>query len=132
MNRWTRRSTSRLLAFIVILVLAVVVLPASAASNKWRLALDGRAKVDGEIELTIVPKGGAVTPVVIPIPAGTSENHAAVMIRDALSKTFGSVYHVETDDGEDVLVKAKGSTPDFDLTVARNTVDGLKAKLSKE
>ena len=47
------------------------------------------------------------------------------MIRDALRAKFGKdVYTSEVDDGEDVLVKARGSTPDFDLVVARNTAEG--------
>ncbi|AKC85884.1 hypothetical protein WQ53_03020 [Pseudoxanthomonas suwonensis] len=95
--------------------------------------MDGRAKVDGEIELSVVPEGGAPSSVVVTIPRGTSENSAARLVRDTLRNTFGKdVYHVEVDDGEDVLVKVRGSTPDFDLIVVRNTADGLKVRLQRE
>jgi hypothetical protein len=117
----------------LLLLLAVSSWALAAPSNKWRAAMDGRAKVDGEIELSFVPEGGVASSVVVAIPKGTSENGAARITRDALRKHFGKdVYHVEIDDGEDVLVKKRGSTPDFDLAVVRNTADGLKVRLKRE
>ncbi|MET0582210.1 MAG: hypothetical protein ABWY48_05370 [Pseudoxanthomonas sp.] len=85
------------------------------------------------IELSVAPKDAAPTTLVVGIPARTSENRIAHLLRDALVAKFGkSVYHVEVDDGEDVLVKAKGSTPQFDLVVVRNTVDGVRLNVGKE
>ncbi|MDH5833566.1 hypothetical protein [Luteimonas kalidii] len=117
------------------LVLALAVASGAFAnpSNKWRVEMDGRAKVDGEIELSLTPEGGPSSTVVIAIPKGTGENSVARLTRDALRQHFGKdVYHVEVDDGEDVLVKKRGSTRDFDLVVVRNTVDGLRIHLQRE
>lgn len=120
-------------AAVLALMLAVSSWALAAPSNKWRVAMDGRAKVDGEIELSFAPEGGVASSVVVAIPKGTSENGAARITRDALREKFGKdVYHVEIDDGEDVLVKKRGSTPDFDLVVVRNTAEGLKVRLKRE
>ena len=55
------------------------------------------------------------------------------LIRTAISERFGEeVYATEIDDGEDVLVKANGSTPDFDLVLVRNTAEGLEIDLERE
>jgi hypothetical protein len=117
----------------LLLLLAVSSWALAAPSNKWRVAMDGRAKVDGEIELSFTPERGVASSVVVAIPKGTSENGAARITRDTLRKNFGKdVYHVEIDDGEDVLVKKRGSTPDFDLVVVRNTAEGLKVRLKRE
>ncbi|WP_144409206.1 hypothetical protein [Pseudoxanthomonas suwonensis] len=127
-----RSAAWRILA-LSILALAFSFGALAKPSNKWRVEMDGRAKVDGEIELSVVPEGGAPSSVVVTIPRGTSENSAARLVRDTLRNTFGKdVYHVEVDDGEDVLVKVRGSTPDFDLIVVRNTADGLKVRLQRE
>ncbi|MGQ4583606.1 hypothetical protein [Lysobacter sp. F60174L2] len=128
-----RRPAVATMAAAILLMLVVSLSALAKPSNKWRIEMDGRAKVDGEIELSIVPEGGVATNVVVVIPEGTSENSAARIIRDVLRKTFGKdVYHVEVDDGEDVLVKKRGSTPRFDLIVVRNTADGLRSHLQRE
>ncbi len=41
-------------------------------------------------------------------------------------------YHVERDDGEDVLVKKRHGTPDFELEVTSNTVDGVHINKDRE
>lgn len=114
------------------LMFAVTVL-AAGPSNKWRIAVNHSAKVAGEIELSFTPKGGAATSLVVPIPAGAHENQAARLIRDAIRGKYGkSVYKTELDDGEDVLVKVRGSTPDVEIVVVRNTAEGLSLHLSRE
>ena len=116
-----------------VLALAVAFGAMASPSNKWRVQMGGKAKVDGEIELSFTPKGGAATSVVIPVPAGTHENAAARLVRDAVKAQFGKdVYKVETDDGEDVLVKKRGKTPDFEIVVVRNTAEGLRVSLYRE
>lgn len=132
MNKTLRVANVRFVILMALLLSVVTVLPAMATSNKWRASLDGRARVAGEIELSVAAERGVPTSVVVAIPEGTSENHAAARLRDAVRATFGDVYHVETDDGEDVLIKAHGRTPDFDLSVTRNTAEGLRIKLSRE
>jgi hypothetical protein len=119
---------------IVMLLLGVVSLPLHAAtSNKWRLELDGRAKVPGQLELSFTPKGGVGQNVTVDIPKGMSENAAARLLRDTLRTTFGkSPYKFEVDDGEDVLVKRRFGTPVFEIKVVRNTVNGLRITLDRE
>ncbi len=124
---------SRLLTTALWLLLPAALPVMASPSNKWRIQLSGHAKVAGEIELALTPKDGPATNVVIAVPQRTSENQAAAMIRDALRAKFGKdVYNAEVDDGEDVLVKARGSTPIFDLVVVRNTAEGLRISLDKE
>ena len=120
-------------ATVLLLALAVAFSALASPSNKWRVQLSGHTKVDGEIELSFTPKDGTATSVVVAVPKGTGENSAARLVRDTVKATFGKdVYKVETDDGEDVLVKARGSTPDFDLIVVRNTAEGLRVSLDRE
>lgn len=131
-SRRVPASLSRAMA-IVLLALLVAAPTFAKPSNKWRVEMDGRAKVDGEIELSIAQGGGEPTVVVIAIPKGTSENAAARIARDRLREVFGKdVYQVEVDDGEDVLIKAKRGTRDFDLVLVRNTADGLRLDLERE
>ncbi len=102
-------------------------------SNKWRIAVNHTADVDGEIEFLLVPEGAEATRLVVAIPAGTHENHAAHLIRDAFRRQYGrSPYKTEIDDGEDVLVKVRGHNPDIELVLVRNTTEGLQLHLSRE
>lgn len=122
---------------IVLLMALAIVSAAGAAfaspSNKWRLVVDGSTKLGGEVELALTPKGGEAISLVVPIAAHTSENSAASLVRKAFVAKFGKKdYKVEIDDGEDVLVKAKGGTGDFELVVVRNTAEGLSFKLRRE
>jgi hypothetical protein len=41
-------------------------------------------------------------------------------------------YKVEKDDGEDVLVKARGDTPRFALVLISNNVKSVRIRLDKE
>ena len=120
----------RACALVCALVLA---LPAwSAESNKWRLQFSGSADADGEIELVLTPEGGEATHVVVAVPKGTGENRAAKLVVEAIRKQFGkAMYHAEVDDGEDVLVKARRDTPDFQVVIQRNTT-GLRISPDKE
>ena len=63
---------------------------------------------------------------------GLHENHVARLIRDALKQAIGKDYHVEIDDGEDVLVKRRMGKPDLDLQVTGNSVQGIKLKQHRE
>ncbi|MFO0513278.1 MAG: hypothetical protein ACK51K_21740, partial [Gammaproteobacteria bacterium] len=69
----------------------------------------------------------------VALKRGTGENAVARAIRDGLRAQLDRKgFQVETDDGEDVLVKRKGRTPDFALEVAENTVKGLRLNREKE
>jgi len=64
----------------------------------------------------------------IPVAKQLHENHVARLIRDALKAALGKGYHVEIDDGEDVLVKRKGSHPKLDIVIAGNSAQGITVK----
>ncbi len=127
-----RRLSFRLTLAAALLWLAA--LPAFAsASNKWRIQCSEGAKSSGEIVFRFTPKGGTAFDVTVPIPDGTSENHVARIVRDTLrQKLDAAKFQVEVDDGEDVLVKKKGSEPNFDLKVASNTVKAVRIGLDRE
>lgn len=123
----------RPLAAVIVLLSLSAPAWADGPSNKWRIAVNHTARVAGETELSFTPRNGAAGSVSVAIPAGTHENAAARLIRDAIRRTYGkSVYKTELDDGEDVLVKTRGSTPDVEIVVVRNTAEGLTVHLSRE
>jgi len=114
-------------------LLLLAALPAFAASNKWRIQCSEGAKSDGEIVFRFAPKGGEAFDVAVPIDDGTSENNVARTIRDTFrQKLDAKQFHVEVDDGEDVLVKKKSGAPDFDLEVVSNTVEAVRVTLDRE
>ena len=101
----TTRHLRRGLTVAAATLLAVLVVTAQAEpSNKWRIKLNHRAGNDGTIVLRVAPIDGTPIDVETKVPASTSENHIAKLVRDAMKATLGDGYHVETDDGEDVLI----------------------------
>ena len=101
-------------------------------SNKWRIVFDERAKSDGTITFRIWPKDGQPLQIDVPVVDGQSENHIASSARDALKVGLGKGFHVEVDDGEDVLVKARRGTGDFGLQLIGNTARDVDIKLRRE
>lgn len=115
-------------------LLSLAALPAFAsASNKWRIQCSEGAKSNGEIVFRFTPAGGTAFDVVVAIPDHTSEDHVARLIRDTFrQKLDAAKFHVEVDDGEDVLVKKRGAAPNFDLKVESNTVKAVRISLDRE
>lgn len=115
------------------LALALGVLATAAQaepSGKWRIKLDHRADNAGAIVLRISPVGGTPIDVTTEIPKGTSENEAAKLMVAALKVGLDEkAYKVERDDGEDVLIKKRGSTPKFDVSLVSSSVTGLTIAL---
>lgn len=102
-------------------------------AHKWRIEVSEGANNDGTIRFVVTPVGGEITTVEIPIRKGRGENDVAKDVRDGFVKALpAGIYEVEVDDGEDVLVKKHGSTPNFDMIVVRNTADGLRIHLQRE
>ncbi|HKE44168.1 MAG TPA: hypothetical protein VKB41_06480 [Steroidobacteraceae bacterium] len=119
-------------ALAAAICMGVFALAHADPSNKWRIELDSRSDNDGSVTFRIAPVGGTPIDVQTSIPAKTGENAAAKLIRDSLRTKLGKGYKVEVDDGEDVLVKKKGKTPDFELTLVNSSVTGLTIKLDRE
>lgn len=101
-------------------------------SNKWRILFDERAKSDGTISFRVWPGSGAPLQVDVAVVDGQSENHIAAAARDALRVALGKNYHVELDDGEDVLVKARHGTADFGVQLIGNTARDVDISLRRE
>lgn len=117
--------------------LALSALLASAAlaspSNKWRLQFSGGAESDGVIMLQITPVGGEPMMVEVAVGKGTGENAVARTVAEACRKQLPKdAFHVETDDGEDVLLKKRHGAADFDVKIVSNTVKDVRINPDKE
>ena len=122
---------------LVLTLFAGAALLAAAAfarpSNKWRIECSEGAKSDGVLVFHLQPEGGVVQVIEVTVARGTGENAVARRIRDVFREQLPPErYHVEVDDGEDVLVKKKRDTPDFDLRLESNTVKAVRIHLDRE
>ena len=64
---------------------------------------------------------------------GTSENNVAKQIVSILREQLPEDgYHVERDDGEDVLLKKRMGAANFELSVVSNSVEGVRLNLDRE
>ena len=102
-------------------------------SNKWRIKFDDTARSSGTISFRITPKeGGTPVEVTAQIADGRGENGIAKDVETAFKATVDKdTYHVEVDDGEDVLVK-KRKGPDFALELVESSVQNTRIVTKKE
>jgi hypothetical protein len=101
-------------------------------SNKWRIEVHEGANNTGTLLFRITPDKGTATDVLVNIEKGRSENGVATDIKNTFKKALDpKVYHVETDDGEDVLVK-KRKGPDYEVKLVESTLKGTRIHLDKE
>jgi len=103
-------------------------------SNKWRVEFDGRAHTGGEI-IFAISLDGVTTNITTTIPKGEGENAVAKLVRDQLRlQAPANHFHIETDDGEDVLVKKKfgTGTDNFGLQLVSSSVTGILIDIEKE
>jgi hypothetical protein len=114
-------------------LLATAAMQASAEPrNKWRIEFDNHAKSAGEIVLRFTPEKGEPVEVTTQFADGVGENQSADILRKSLKAKVGKAYNIDVDDGEDVLIKRKGKTPKFEITVVSNTVENLKVEVQKD
>jgi hypothetical protein len=52
-------------------------------------------------------------------------------VAGSLKGQLGGGYKVDVDDGEDVVIKTKGKTPKFVLTLGSSSVTGLNIKIKR-
>ena len=131
MTRFDFRRAAAVGAAITLGILAATA--QAEPSNKWRIKFNRTADNDGTIVLRVAPIGAEPIDVETQIPKGTSENSVASKVRDSLKAALGKKnYRIATDDGEDVLIKKAGKTPNFDLTLVRSSVTGVEIKLKHE
>jgi hypothetical protein len=118
---------------LIVLSLALLATAEARPSNKWRLQFSGGADSDGTITLLISPLGGEPIRAEIAITDGTGENAVAKAVVAGLREQLPSDgYHVERDDGEDVLVKKRRGAADFEIEVVANTVKGVHINRDRE
>jgi hypothetical protein len=122
--------------FITVLLVLTLSFAASAAastSNKWRLQFSGGADSDGIITILVHPKGGEPIQAEIAIEDNTGENAVAKAVVKGLKQQLPSDgYHVERDDGEDVLIKKRHGAANFEVKILSNTVKGVRINPDRE
>jgi hypothetical protein len=123
--------------FFVLLVAISLLAPAAGhaakPSNKWRIEISEGANADGELVFVVSSMGSADIRVVATVEDGYSENHVARRVRDAMRDALpDDAFHVEVDDGEDVLVKAAGDTQPFLIRFEGSTTRGTRVNLDRE
>ena len=102
-------------------------------SNKWRIEVSEGAKSTGNMIFRITPRDGRAMDVDVGITEGARENKVAATIRDAMRVQLPrDAFKVERDDGEDVLVKARGDTTRFSIVLISNNVKSVRIRLDKE
>lgn len=122
-----------LLIMAVVLMMASSSLSAASPSNKWRLECSGKAHSDGTIVLRVTPEGGEPITAEIAIKDKTSENDVAkTLVKGLKAQLPNDSYHIERDDGEDVLVKKKMGKDNFLLEIVSNDVENVRVRLEKE
>lgn len=105
---------------------------ALAYSNKWRLQVSEGANNDGVMRFRVTPEGGAPVEVPVTLEDGRGEDGCARDIRDAFKKSLdSSLYKVELDDGEDVLVKVRKG-PRVSIELVESTVEGTRINFDRE
>ena len=124
-------SLARRLA-LSLLLLSCTSLAWASPSNKWRIEVSGGANSDGTITLAVTPIGYEIITVEIPVTDGKVENAIASLISKTLKEKLGKGFKVEVDDGEDVLVKKRDKTPNFELALVESTVKGVRLNLQHE
>jgi hypothetical protein len=101
-------------------------------SNKWRIEVSEGANNTGTLLFRVTPDKGVATDVLVDVKKGRGENGVATDIKNTFKKVLDpKVYHVETDDGEDVLVK-KRKGPNFEVKFVESTLKGTRIDVEKE
>ncbi len=122
----------RIASIVVGLVSILVGMSAFAVENKWRLEFSGNAEAPGTLVIAITPAKGEPVKVDIGIARRLSENRVARTVARVLRDALGDGYHVERDDGEDVLIKRRLGTDKFEVTIVSNTVPGVRVNVDPE
>jgi uncharacterized protein (DUF2141 family) len=102
-------------------------------SNKWRLEFSGDSESTGVLVLRITPKGGTPIDATINVDNSTGENSIAQKVVLGLQAQLPpDAYHVERDDGEDVLIKKQDGAADFSVTIVSSTLEDVRINPDKE
>ncbi len=122
----------RWIFLLTITLMIAAQLAAASTSNKWRLEFSGGADSDGTIVIRLSPKEGDPLEASVEVEDGRSENGVAKDVVSGLKEQVGDRFHVERDDGEDVLIKKRRGNSDFGVEVISNSVKGVRINIDKE
>jgi len=128
-------SLRRMLAVATLAAMACFAASAHAKPmGSWRIVFNHSADNDGAIVFRIAPvEGAAPIDVETKIPAKTTENDVAQLVRDSLKASLGSEnYHLYVDDGESVVIRKRGKTRKFELTLVSNSLTGLEINIGRD
>lgn len=118
---------------LVVLVTCFAAAVQASPSNKWRLEFSGGADSDGVIVIRLLPLGGEPIEAQVEIRKGTGENAVAKAVVTGLKAQLPEdVYHVERDDGEDVLIKRRRGAANFGVEIVSNSVKGVRINPDRE
>jgi hypothetical protein len=126
-----RASRFPAIAFATALAACAAIAHADPA-GKWRIQFTDYTANDGTITFRVTPVGGTPVDVETRLTKGSGSSNAARMVKDSLKSSLGEGYKVETDDGQDVIIRANSNTPKFDLMLAGSTLAGLRVRFKKE
>ncbi len=102
-------------------------------SNKWRMEVSGNAHSDGTIVLRFTPKNGEPVTTETAISKKAGENDVAkLLVKSLKAQLDKKQFHIERDDGEDVLVKKKMGKENFAFEIVSNNVKNVRLNLDKE
>jgi hypothetical protein len=102
-------------------------------SGKWRIKCNGGARSDGTVLFRLTPVGGEPTTIRVAVRFNRGENAIAHDVRDAFRATLPpKAFHIEVDDGEDVLVKKRGRQPDFLLELVDTDIQHVSFNLKHD
>lgn len=130
------RNTSMIAMLLTLCLTAPLAMGKKPFSGKWEIESRNRAESAGTISFAISfepGKDGATLESLsadVEVPANSHENKVAKLIETSLSETLEEKgFKVTRNDGEKVVIKAKGDAPDFELKLIGNTVQGISLSL---
>ena len=102
-------------------------------SGSWRIEFNHVTDSDGSITLRIAPLEATPIDVETKVPAKTSENSVAQLLSDSLKATLGTKnFRIGVDDGESVIIKKRGKTKNFEVTIVNNSMTGIEVSVKRE
>jgi hypothetical protein len=98
--------------------------------TKWRIPCSGYSTSAGTVKFLVSQPESPDIEITANVPKGHSENQIAKDVRDGFRAALPKDrFSVETDDGEDVLVKAKGDQKKYVVTFVSLSVQGIAITL---
>ena len=124
----------RMLMVVTLAAMACLATTAYAKpSGSWRIEFNHVTDNDGSITLRIAPLEATPIDVETKVPAKTSENSVAQLLSESLKATLGTKnFRIGVDDGESVIIKKRGKTKNFEVTIVNNSMTGIEVSVKRE